>query len=63
MKTPFTREDLDLKEIIFNGKVYKIGSGSLKLSELTNKGYSLKTTVEGKVYAYNKINHMLYRTR
>nr|AKH47497.1 hypothetical protein [uncultured marine virus] len=61
--TRFTRSDLDKKELTFNGKTYKIGTGSLKLSELTNKGYSLKTTSDGKVYAYDKLNHMVYRTR
>ena len=55
--TRFTRADLDKKELVINGKTYRIGSGSLKLSELSGKFYSTKTTKDGKIYAYDKINN------
>ncbi len=53
----FTREDLDKKELLFKGEVFKIGLGSLRLSGLSGKFYSTKTTKDGKIYAFNKIDH------
>jgi len=60
--TRFTRADLDKVKLEMNGKTYEIGSGSLKLSELSGKSYSIKKTRDGKIYAYDKINHHVYRT-
>ena len=58
----FSREDLDLKEITFKGKTYKIGISSVNRRMLTNKFWKLFTLKNGQIYAYNKIDLMVYRT-
>jgi hypothetical protein len=50
------------KEIVFKGVKYKVGVGAYKRSELNGNFFKTFTLRNGEVYAFNKINHFVYRT-
>tara|TARA_R110000868_G_scaffold54991_1_gene171290 strand:- start:232 stop:414 length:183 start_codon:yes stop_codon:yes gene_type:complete len=58
----FSRKDLDLKEITFKRQNYKVGISSVNRKMLTGNFWKLFTLKNGQVYAYSKIDLMVYRT-
>ena len=58
----FTREDLNTKEITFKGVVYKVGVCSYNRRMLTGNFWKTFTLKNGQIYAYSKLDKMVYRT-
>jgi hypothetical protein len=58
----FTRQDLEKKEITFKGEIYKIGNGAYNVLKLNSNLWRLFKLKNGKIYAYSKIDKLVYRT-
>ena len=50
------------EEIIFKGIKYKVGLGAYNRSKLNGNFFKTFTFRNGDIYAYNKIDHLVYRT-
>lgn len=50
------------KEMTFKGNTYKMGSYSYNRNMLNPVYFKLYLTEEGYVYAYSKLDHLMYRT-
>lgn len=50
------------KEITFKGINYEVGSGSYNLKKLNGKFWKTFTLRSGQIYAFSKLNLMVYRT-
>jgi len=55
-------KDLDIKEITFNGIVYKVGISSYNRRTLNGLFWKTFTLKNGQIYAYSKLDKKVYRT-
>ena len=55
-------KDLDIKEITFNGIVYKVGVSSYNRRMLNGIFWKTFTLKNGQTYAYSKLDKKVYRT-